>query len=337
MRRHGFVFAVLIAFGCGPTNNRGSDDGVDVDAPPGQTVDAAPCATSAVAATEVKRPVDILWVIDNSGSMDAEEARVQTNMNNFAQSIGNSGVDYRVIVITDSTHINVPPPLGGSPQFLAVNMFVNSNDPLQKLVETYPSYQSFLRPSSVKHIVVVTDDESDWTKATFETQLAALTAPGFGNDWRFHAVVAEDPPFNFSSHCFTLAAAVGARYIQLQQAHNGQFFSLCDTNWSPLFTTLAQTVTQGLTLPCTYDIPEPPPGQTLDPMKVNFVFTPTNGVPTTIGNVGTAAGCNGGAGWYYDNPLAPTQIIVCPATCTSLKNDPTGKVSVAFGCGTVVL
>ena len=338
MRRHGFVFAVLIIFGCGPTPSRGgSDDGVDVDAPPGQTTDAAPCATSAVAATEVKRPVDILWVIDNSGSMDAEEARVQTNMNNFAQSIGNSGVDYRVVVITDTTHINVPPPLGGSPQFLPVNMFVNSNDPLEKLVQTYPSYQSFLRPSSVKHIVVVTDDESDWTKATFETQLAALTAPGFGPDWRFHAVVAEDPPFDFNSHCFTLAAAVGTRYIQLQQAHNGQFFSLCDTNWTPLFTTLAQTVTQGLTLPCTYDIPDPPGGQTLDPTKVNFVFTPTNGMPTTIGNVGTAAGCNGGPGWYYDDPLAPTQIIVCPATCNTLKGDPTGKVSVEFGCGTVIL
>ena len=77
------------------------------------------------------------------------------------------------------------------------------------------------------------------SKAHFETQLAALTAPGFGTDWRLHAVVAEAPPFDFTSHCFALAAAVGTTYINLQQAHNGLFYSLCDTNWTPLFTALA--------------------------------------------------------------------------------------------------
>jgi hypothetical protein len=96
-------------------------------------------------------------------------------------------------------------------------------------------------------------------------------------------------------------------------------------------------VTEGLTLPCTFDIPEPPVGQTLDPMLVNFVYTPTGGSPITIPNVGSMAGCAGGPGWYYDNPAMPTQIIVCPATCSVLEGDATGTVSVEFGCSTVVL
>jgi hypothetical protein len=274
-------------------------------------------------------------VIDNSGSMSEEEARVQNNMNAFAQSIANSGVDYHVIVIADTSHIDVPPPLGGSAELLAIDVNIDSHDALQKLIETYPMYQAFLRPDSVKHIIAVSDDESGESQSTFETQVAGLAAPGFGTDWRFHAVVAEAPPYDFNSHCFTLSAAVGTTYIHLQQAHGGQFFSLCDTDWSPLFTTLAQSVTQGLALPCTFAIPSPPAGEVLDPNEVNFVYTPSGGVPSTVANVGGPSGCNGGPGWYYDDPMTPTQIIVCPATCTALQADPTGNVSVEFGCGTV--
>src|SRR5262249_14585539 len=150
------------------------------------------------------------------------------------------------------------------------------------------------------------------------------TAPGFGTDWRFNAVVAEAPPWGFNSHFFALSAAVGAIYISLQQAHMGLFFSLCDTDWSPLFTALAQSGSSGLELSCTFAIPPPPDGEALDPSKVNFVYTPAGGSPMTIANVGSMAGCGAGGGWYYDNPTAPTQIIVCPATCTTLQHDPMG-------------
>jgi hypothetical protein len=196
-------------------------------------------------------------------------------------------------------------------------------------------YQAFLRANSVKHIVVVSDDESDWSRATFEAQLAALTAPGFGTTWKLHAVVAEAPPFDFTSHCFALSAAVGAIYIDLQVAHGGLFFSLCDTDWAPLFTALAESVTQGLSLPCVFDIPPPPDGSALDPTHVNFVYTPSSGMPVTLPNVGSLAGCTGD-GWYYDNPSAPTQIIVCPNTCDTLEADTTGMVSVEFGCATII-
>ncbi len=332
MRRLVLVCSLLsLASACGPAAHRGDD----VDASTTSNGDAETCGAEAVTATEVTRPVDIMWVIDNSGSMSEEETRVQDNMNAFAQSIANSGVDYHVIVIADTGHINVPPPLGGSPEFLGININIDSHNALQKLIEAYPMYQAFLRPDSVKHIIVVSDDESGESRATFEGQVAGLAAPGFGTDWRLHAVVAEAPPYDTSSHCFLLSAAVGSIYISLQQAHNGLFFSLCDTNWSPLFTALAQSVTQGLALPCTFAIPTPPAGQTLDPNQVNFVFTPTNGSPTTIANVGDAASCNGGSGWYYDDPAAPMQILVCPATCTALQNDPTGMVNVEFGCGTI--
>ena len=336
MKLHACLLVVMIA-ACGPTPHRAADDDTSPDAGDVTNTDAAACVAEAVSATQYTRPVDILWVIDNSGSMNAEEQRVQNNMNVFSSSIANSGVDYHVIVITDTGHVNVPPPLGGSASYLGLNQSVGSNDALQKLVERYPDYQSFLRPDSIKHIVAVTDDNSDWSRQTFETQLAALTAPGFGTDWRFHAIVAEDPPFDFNSHCFALAAAVGSTYIQLQQAHSGEFFSLCDTNWDPLFPALADSVVAGSTLPCTFEIPPPPDGMSLDPNQVNFVYTPTGGTPITLNNVGSMAGCAGGPGWYYDDPVTPTQILLCPSSCSTVEGDPTGTVNVEFGCSTVVL
>jgi len=331
------ALAMLFILGCGPKPHSADDDDDGTadasDIPPAP--DAPACASDEVAADEVVRPVDIIWVIDNSGSMNEEEARIQSNMNTFANSIAASGTDYHVIVIADTGHINVPPPLGGSPEYLGVNVSIDSHNALEKVVTTYPMYQAFLRPDSVKHIVAVSDDESNWSRATFEGQLGGLTGPGFGTDWRFHAVVAEAPPWDFNSHCFALSAAVGSIYMDLQVAHGGLFFSLCDTDWAPLFTALAASVVQGLSLPCVFDIPSPSDGSTIDPTHVNFVYSPTSGGAVTIPNVGTMAGCSGD-GWYYDNPAAPTQIIVCPTTCSTLEGDATGTVSVQFGCSTII-
>jgi hypothetical protein len=349
MRRLAWL-CVVVAIGCGPSATGADDDDDDgdgggpgtPDAPPGtpdgsnpNIPDAPPCVATEVSAEEAVRPVDIIWVIDNSGSMDEEEDRVQNNMNSFASSIAASGADYHVIVITDVSHITVPPPLGGSPQLLQVNQSIGSNNALQLTVQTYPMWQSFLRANSVKHFVVVTDDESDWSQSQFETQLAGLTAPGFPDGFKFHAIVAEDPPWDFTSHCFTLAADIGQTYIDLQNSHMGLFFSLCDSDWSPLWPALAAEVTEGLALPCVYDIPDPGMGMEIDPGAVNFIYTPSGGSPQTIPNVGDMNGCTG-QGWYYDNPAAPTQIITCPATCNTLTGDPTGSVEVAFGCATVI-
>src|SRR5262245_27178640 len=116
MRRIAAAVVCLLIGACGPTS-RGDDDGDDgsgtPDANTGPTTDACIFVAVPYEATQATAPVDILWVIDNSGSMGEEEDRVQDNMNNFAMSIAASGVDYHVIVITDTGHVNVPPPLGG--------------------------------------------------------------------------------------------------------------------------------------------------------------------------------------------------------------------------------
>jgi hypothetical protein len=60
------------------------------------------CAQTNAKADLRKRPVDIVFVIDNSSSMDSEILAVQNSINaDFAKLIGMSGIDYRVIVLGD--------------------------------------------------------------------------------------------------------------------------------------------------------------------------------------------------------------------------------------------
>jgi len=298
-------------------------------------VDASACAATTAQAHDAVRPADIIWVIDNSRSMKEEERRIQTNLNAFSTDIAGSGIDYHVIVIAQRSHVDIPPPLAGSGRLRQIDRHVSSSNALERVIETYPQWSDFLRPDSVRHIVAVTDDESDWSASKFETAIAALASPGFPNGFTFHAIVAPDPPWA-SGACFLLSAARGDTYIELQQAHNGVFYSLCETDWTPVFTALSSSVIEQSALPCSYDLPAPPAGDTLDHDRVNVVYMPSTGSARTIPRVSAASAGRTDDGWYYDDPSAPTQINVCPTTCQTFEADTGGQVDIALGCATIV-
>ncbi len=89
-------------------------------------------------------------------------------------------------------------------------------------------------------------------------------------------------------------------------------------------------------LDCQWKIPPAPAGQTLDPAKVNLQMTTAAGATTQFGHLTSAADCARAVdGWYYDDPVHPTQVLVCPNTCTTLKASVGGRVDLLFGCATV--
>jgi hypothetical protein len=93
---------------------------------------------------------------------------------------------------------------------------------------------------------------------------------------------------------------------------------------------------QGSALSCSYTVPVPTMG-TPDYGAVNVQYTPGNGgSPVLIPNVSDKAHCPAqGDAWYYDNPAAPTQIILCDPSCNKIEADTMGKVDVVLGCKTV--
>ena len=93
---------------------------------------------------------------------------------------------------------------------------------------------------------------------------------------------------------------------------------------------------RGAALSCQYKVPTPAVG-VVDTNKVNVKYTPGDGSPTeTFKQVTDQGACNGGPGWYYDDPQNPQSLVMCPATCDELLNGPQGsQVDIQLGCSTL--
>ncbi|MBI1948115.1 MAG: carboxypeptidase regulatory-like domain-containing protein [Deltaproteobacteria bacterium] len=264
------------------------------------------------------RPVDIIFVIDDSGSMGDDNDAVQANINDFSTSIAASGTDARVILVGTT---NVPPPLGGSGEFLKINTSVDSNDALIELVQNHAQYASFLRADSIKHFVAITDDESDMSAAAFTATVNGWA--GFENGWVFHSIVAygSDP----QDGCST-GAAYGHQYMTLSQQTGGITSPICDANYATVFDAVVEAVTVG-TLPCTIAIPAPP-GVEADASQVTVTVDGANG-PSLSMPVGVTCA---GPGWTFDDAANPTAVLACPETCAAISRDASGSLTVTVGC-----
>ncbi|MBK8252221.1 MAG: VWA domain-containing protein [Polyangiaceae bacterium] len=90
-------------------------------------------------------------------------------------------------------------------------------------------------------------------------------------------------------------------------------------------------------LGCEFEIPMPPNGLELDPKQVNFSYTPQGmGDPKVLLKADNLIDCAGSPGWYFDNNISPTKIILCPASCATVQNDNNAEVNVLFGCNSLV-
>jgi hypothetical protein len=155
------------------------------------------CATAVSDAELTTDPVDIIIVLDNSGSMHEEMGAVEKNINeNFANILSSSGVDYRVILLSRhrqgarttgeteaNTSVCVTAPLSGlatcpaeSPvftdRFYQYSQKIESFDALNWVLDAYSTpptnsvgkklapngYSPWLRAGAKKVILVLTDD-----------------------------------------------------------------------------------------------------------------------------------------------------------------------------------
>ena len=91
---------------------------------------------------------------------------------------------------------------------------------------------------------------------------------------------------------------------------------------------------RGKALPCEFQMPEKVATGEIDTTLVNMTFTPSLGgsASTILQN----PGCNGGSGWYYDNPAQPTKILLCPSTCSMVRADYGAAIDILLGCKTEV-
>jgi hypothetical protein len=95
---------------------------------------------------------------------------------------------------------------------------------------------------------------------------------------------------------------------------------------------------QASKLVCSFSIPAPPMGMTLDPGKVNVRFNtadPANAFD--IGQVTNRAACGAQGGWYYDNPTDPKTVNLCEQSCAKVNTSGEGAIQILFGCAGIVI
>ena len=184
----------------------------------------AACASVKAEATLEKGPVDIIFVIDNSGSMTDEIVAVQSNLNtNFADIIGTSGLDYRVVMVTShgdararqsicvsrplsSVDCSPVPLLPGNnpPRFYHYSIEIESTDSFRRLLNSYNGvekdqfglaplgWSQWLRTDAFKVFIEITDDESDMAHTDFDSQLLSKAPMQFGTaanrNYVFHTI-----------------------------------------------------------------------------------------------------------------------------------------------------
>jgi len=90
------------------------------------------------------------------------------------------------------------------------------------------------------------------------------------------------------------------------------------------------------TVPCTWEIPAPPSGESLDPARVNVELAPPGERSIAVSKVADEAACGTADGWFYDDPSAPSSVVACPATCGRIDSAPDIRVNLLFGCATTL-
>lgn len=332
----------------------GGGDALVFDAP-GDTT----CATSEV--TAAKPPVDVIVVVDQSGSMNDDIVRVKANINKLSDYLMATGLDYRVVMVarvgtstaSTSTDICVPPPLGGPavdcgattkplrnsnpPIFRTSNQSIGSTNALSMLVSTYDSptvgigWKDAIRPDAFKAFVPITDDNSSMTEVNFDTQILAKGAGVFGTAAarKYGAFpIMGSSTYPSEVRCGTTMVNNGPTYVKLVKLVGGKWFPLCSTDFGPLFTDMAKSIAAAVA--CEVTVPPPPAGEVFDPAKINVIYSPSSGGSVPVPRDDSAPCATGANGWQLS--ADKSKILLCGTACAGLKADPGGKVSVQFGC-----
>jgi hypothetical protein len=86
---------------------------------------------------------------------------------------------------------------------------------------------------------------------------------------------------------------------------------------------------RGQAVSCNLRIPPAPAGKTFDKRNVRVLYGTGTAAGTALTYDQTCAKPNA---WKYNNPTTPTEIVLCPTTCTTVQANPQARIDVEFTC-----
>ncbi len=353
------------------TDPSGTDQGMKFDlgaaADLPSDTDGEQCAAQMLEAEVEFVPVDVLLVVDTSNSMAAAIDAVEQSINaDFAQIMGDSGIDYRVIVAGDyppgdqldlcitmplsGTDCNPPPAIPAiTERYYHYDMSTGSGAFLDSIVTWFSlpdphglapgGYSDWLRPEANKIILAMTDGTSAANDTAagdgFDAQLLALVPAAFGTagDRRyvFHSIISM-PTNNPPTAPWLPADPIAGQGGSIQQVSvlsGGWRFPLSQAaDFDVVFQQIAQGVIEATPVACSFAIPDPPQGETIDPDTIEIDYLPGGvGPAETFHQVVGPADCAPDA-FFIDG----TMVVLCPEACTLVQGDQLARLDVRYGC-----
>jgi hypothetical protein len=199
---------------------------------------------------------DILWIIDNSGSMRTFQTRLSANMSNFMTYINATGnVNFRMGFITTDSHYLVAPYIDNN----TVNVNVRAADIVDSigiggsgsekgLQEAHQALLYFIATGEFLRddanlIMIFVSDERDNSPLTTSDYINGFLSIRPIDRIKAYAVIG-DPPNGCESTngMWPANAQFGSHYYDVASWFNGNWYSICDYDWSTNMTNLAQDI-----------------------------------------------------------------------------------------------
>ena len=198
--------------------------------------------------------VDVLWVLDDSGSMSPRQAMLAAQVPDFVMALNNSGLDYQMAVTTMDMSVTgergkflaqagTPTILNaGTPNLNAVlsaRLQPGGNgSPVERgeesmqaalnLSQQASGNQGFLRPNALLVVIFLSDEDDSSAAVDYKTYLDQVRPPLASGErsWisNFMGIVPNDPECKTSTWNFT---DPGLKYIQLATDSGGTSESIC--------------------------------------------------------------------------------------------------------------
>ena len=248
---------ILTTFGCGSTDFAGQSlshqptvakaiDSISSSADsqvvkgPGQLGrDSEVSETFNLATAQNADAVDIIFLVDTSGSMSQEKRRLEQTMEEFIDTFlaKRKGIDYRLFLVGED--FRFPQGIGTNPRIDVVDAEIDSTDALDVAVALM---NNSLRPQTLqtranirKELVVISDDNA---RGNSIDQIANSIDKG---SLRLNAITGVKA-FGNGSRC--RIARVGKAYIDLagRSSKPGLVQDLCDDDWGKLLANLGGTI-----------------------------------------------------------------------------------------------
>lgn len=218
--------------------------------------------------------LDVLWVIDNSGSMNSHQVNLSANIGSFMTAFGTSGADYNMAVITTDNWLfySIVTPYSPDPEAEIAHLVVTGimGAGIEKGIEMAANSLGsaaaagpggmFFREGA-KLIVIFVSDEPDYSSGGWASYLSFFDNIKPHGDFVPYGVIG-DPPDGCTSYP---SAEFGAGYWDLIDTYGGSWYSICAGDWGVQLQDLAGEVTGQMY----FELEEPDPMESTISVQVN--------------------------------------------------------------------